>query len=291
MDTITHTLYGIVLYRSINKQDVPPKLRHSFLFTSLVGSQIPDIDVISQFWDTTGQYLMWHRGLTHSLFLVPIWALLLSLICFLLWRTKDRRIFYLGLLAVFIHDTSDIFNAWGTGYFEPLFNTRLTFGTIPIVDLTVWAIILGAFLFAKLRKQVAAHKVFKAAGCLIAAHFLIQSVQGYAIYHSVEDRYEQVALSASFAPWHYQVIGKRGDVVEISDATVWGDPKLVQTLPTATNANLDTLFSQNPAAKTLLQWSPFVVVVDDETRLGIYDPRFFRDGQSFLFEYIEKLPN
>jgi inner membrane protein len=288
MDTVTHTLFGIIMYRSINKQDMSTDMKRSLLFTTLVGSQIPDIDVISQWWDTSGQYLMWHRGITHSVFLIPIWALLLSLVCFFIWRTKDKRIFYTGLFAVFIHDTSDIFNAWGTGYLEPFSHIRLTFGTIPIVDLTVWAIILGAFLFARVRKQVPAPKVFKAAWCLIAAHFLIQSIQGYVIYQSVDDRYEKVALSAEFVPWHYQVIGKKGDVVEISDATVWNDPKLVHTLQTATNADLNELFAKNPAAKTLQQWAPLVVIVDDEKRTGLYDPRFYRNGQSFLFEFIEK---
>ncbi|SNS40315.1 hypothetical protein SAMN05446037_100999 [Anaerovirgula multivorans] len=30
----------------------------------------------------------------------------------------------------------------------------------------------------------------------------------------------------------------------------------------------------------------FVVVVEDDKRLGIYDPRFYRNGESFLFQYI-----
>ncbi|ARU63480.1 hydrolase [Tumebacillus avium] len=288
MDTVTHTLFGIVLYRAINKVEMTPSLKRSFLFTSLVGSQSPDIDVISQLWDTQGMYQMWHRGITHSIFMVPIWAMLLSLICFLIWRTKDKRIFFLGVLAVFIHDTSDIFNAWGTGYFEPFTHARLTFGTIPILDLTIWAIILGGLIFARVRKHIASHKVFKGVWCLITAHIIIQSVQGYAIYQSVDDRYEQVALSAEFAPWNYQVIGKHGDMVEISNATVWSEPEVVYTLPSATKANLDELFEKNPAARTLRQWSPFVVIVDDDKQLGIYDPRFYRNGQSFLFEYIEK---
>jgi inner membrane protein len=54
------------------------------------------------------------------------------------------------------------------------------------------------------------------------------------------------------------------------------------------DANLDYLFSRRPEAKTLYEWSPFVVVVDDGKRLGLYDPRFYRNGQSFLYEYIER---
>jgi inner membrane protein len=31
-----------------------------------------------------------------------------------------------------------------------------------------------------------------------------------------------------------------------------------------------------------------LVVVDDEQRLGIYDPRFYDNGKSFLYEYMGK---
>ncbi|WP_143756758.1 hypothetical protein [Paenibacillus peoriae] len=57
-------------------------------------------------------------------------------------------------------------------------------------------------------------------------------------------------------------------------------------LPSKDEANLDSLFAGNPKAQTLVQWSPFVVVVDDGQRLGVYDPRFYRKGQSFLYEFM-----
>ena len=42
----------------------------------------------------------------------------------------------------------------------------------------------------------------------------------------------------------------------------------------------------NPKAKTLTRWSPFIVVVDNDKQLGIFDPRLYRNGKSFLFEYM-----
>ncbi len=102
--------------------------------------------MISALWDTEGMYQMWHRGITHSIFAVPIFAILLCLLCYLIWKVKDRRIFYVGLLSVLIHNTSDLFNAWGTGYFEPFSSIRVTFGVIPIVDLVVWSLILVGYI-------------------------------------------------------------------------------------------------------------------------------------------------
>lgn len=287
MDTITHTLFGLTIYKSINKEKMNRKMKRSLFFTSLIGSQIPDIDVVSRYFDSQGLYQMWHRGITHSIFLVPIWAALILMFTFLIWRVKDKKVLLIGLFSVFIHNTSDLFNAWGTGYLEPFSSIRITFGTISIIDFFVWLVILIGYLISKFKK-FSAHKVFKIVLVIIATHFFIQSVQGYIIYQKYEETYDQHTLSASFIPWHYQIIGKKGQDVEISDVTLWSKPKIRYKLNSHEQANLDSLFENNPSAKTLYEWSPFVVIVDDDDMLGIYDPRFYRNGQSFLFEYIEK---
>ena len=115
MDTITHTLFGLSLYGSIHKDGMDRRTKRAYLFTTVGASLIPDSDVISQLWDTEGLYQMWHRGITHSIFLTPIWALLFYAICLFFFHVRDRRLFFLGWIAVVIHNTSDLFNAWGTG--------------------------------------------------------------------------------------------------------------------------------------------------------------------------------
>lgn len=287
MDTITHALFGIVIYKSIDKDAMSKEMKRALLFTSLVGSEIPDIDVASQLWDSSGLYLMWHRGITHSLFLVPVWAALLTALAFLFWRVYHKRIFYLGLLAVFIHVTIDNFNAWGTGYFEPFSSGRIALGTVPIIDFVIWGIILLGFAAARMRRW-RGHRVYRIAAGFIVAHVLIQSLQGYLVYQSVKDNYEQVTLAATFVPGSFKAIGKKDNVVEILQASVWRQPRLLHALPTAEQADLQRLFEQNPEAETLFRWSPLVVVVDNERQLGIYDPRFYENGRSFLYEYIEK---
>lgn len=287
MDSITHTLFGLTLYGAVDKRDMHPNMKKAMLLTTVVGSQLPDIDVVSQLWDTEGQYQMWHRGITHSLFMVPVWALLLVVICYLIWRVKDWRIFWMGMLAVFIHSTSDLFNAWGTGYFEPFSSVRVTFGTVPIVDLVIWTIILLGFLVARYGKYVK-HLVYKWVWLVIVIHVMIQSVQGYVVYQNYSDQFEQHALSASFVPWNFSVIGKNENQVDIIQTTAWGRAEHQYTLYSDEKADLEKLFEEVPEAATLYEWAPFVVIVDEDDRLGIYDPRFYRGGQSFLFEYIDK---
>ncbi|MDN7246104.1 metal-dependent hydrolase [Planococcus shenhongbingii] len=287
MDTITHTLFGLTLYGTVDKKEMDKNHKRAYLVTAVGASLIPDIDVISRLWDTAGQYQMWHRGITHSIFVTPLWAALLFLICAVLFKTKDKRLFFLGWLAVVIHDTSDLFNAWGTGYLEPFSNDRITFGTIPIIDLVFWTIMGIAFVLSKKNKKKSPY-YFKMAWILMSLHLIIQSIQGFLIYNQYDGKYDQVALSADFVPWTYSVIVKQDDTVTIFQDNLFQEEKERYVLVSDKGADLDYLFSRRPEAKTLYEWSPFVVVVDDGKRLGLYDPRFYREGQSFLYEYIER---
>ncbi|MBD8069930.1 metal-dependent hydrolase [Bacillus sp. PS06] len=288
MDTVTHTFFGMTLYGAIDKSNDSKAMKKSLIVATIGGSQIPDIDVVSSLWDTEGLYQMWHRGITHSILMVPVWALILTMLCVLLFKVKDyKRLFFISSIAVFIHSTSDLFNAWGTGYFEPLSDTRVTFGVIPIVDIVYLLIMFTTIIITRFKKENS-YKKFRLAWGLMALHVLIQSLQGFILYKDYEKDYDQVALSASFIPWNYTVIGKNANVIDIIDDTLFIKPKHIHTLHSKEDTNLEVLFEMNPAAKTLYQWSPFVVVVDDDERIGIYDPRFYMNGESFLFEYVEK---
>lgn len=287
MDSVTHTLFGLALYGAVDKKHMEKSQKRAYLLTAVGASQIPDIDVISQLWDNEGLYQMWHRGITHSIFLTPLWAALFILLSFLLFKVKDVKLFFLGWVAVIIHNTSDLFNAWGTGYLEPFSNMRITFGTIPIIDFVFWVILGTAFVASKFNK-IKSPSYFKLAWVFIALHVIIQSVQGWMLYNQYEDDYEQIALSAGFIPWTYTVIAKNEGEVNIYQDNLFSERKLQYELTSAEDTDLNVLFSEKPEAKTLTEWSPFVVIVDDGDRLGVYDPRFYRNGQSFLFEYIDK---
>ena len=287
MDTITHTLFGLAIYGAVDKREFSKKEKHALLFTAIAGSQIPDIDVVSQLWDTGGQYQMWHRGLTHSIFMVPLFAMILYGFSRLIWKVKSSFYFWIGALAVFIHNTSDLFNAWGTGYLEPFSSVRVTFGTIPIVDFVFWGILLLSWLVSRYSKRFLKHHVFRAAWGLIILHVIFQTTQGYIIYNQYEERYEEMALSASFVPGQFSVIGKNGEDVSIYKASLFREDSVQYELTSAKEVDLDSLFEKVPEAETLYEWAPFVVIVDDGEKIGIYDPRFYRNGQSFLFEYME----
>lgn len=288
MDTITHTLFGLSLYGAFKNEKETKRYNRALLVSTIGASQIPDIDIVSRFWDTEGLYQMWHRGITHSIFLTPVWALTFFLLSWFLFRIKEKRLFFISWLAVLIHITSDLFNAWGTGYLEPFSHIRITFGTIPIIDFVFWIIMVAAFIISKRSTLWPSQKVYRLAWLVMGLHVIIQSLYGLHLYNQYEGKYKEVALSAGFIPFNFTVIGKSDGIVDIIDTSIIDQDKILYHLKSSEGANLDVLFEKRPEAKTLYQWAPFVVIVDDENYLGLYDPRFYRKGQSFLFEYIEK---
>jgi inner membrane protein len=289
MDSITHTLMGLTTYAAVNTRDMDPLTRKALFASAVAASQIPDIDIFLQFTKSGSiMYQMWHRGLSHSIFMVPVWTSIIYITCYTIWKRKDKSIMYMALLNVLLHIGSDALNAWGTGLFEPFSSRRVTLGVIPIVDLVVWGLIFSGFLFAKVNKAYPSYKVWRTVWILILLHVSVQGVQGYIIHQEAKLQYEKTALSASFKPWNFTVFGKSDNVVTIYDKTIWKEKHIREVMHSKEEADLRPLFEQNPKAEVLMQWSPFVVVVEDDEKLGIYDPRFFRKGQSFLYEYIDK---
>ncbi|MDE0563583.1 metal-dependent hydrolase [Exiguobacterium sp. B2(2022)] len=286
MDTITHTLFGLTLYGAADKRDLQQHEKRALFVTTLVGSQIPDSDVISRLWDTEGMYQMWHRGITHSIFLVPLFALLIYILVRLLFQVTDIRYFWWALLSVFIHNTSDLFNAWGTGYFEPISDVRITFGVIPIVDFVYWGIFLVAWLVA--RKQEVRYKTYRYAWSALVLYVAIQSAQGAYLYQAYADEHDEVALSASFIPTQFTVITKTDENVSLYKDSIYQEATLLYNLTSDEQVSLEPLFEANQEARTLTKWSPFVVIVANEERLGVFDPRFYDGKSSFLYEYIER---
>lgn len=289
MDTITHTLFGLAIYGAVSKEGMSKQEKRALLACSLAGSQIPDIDVISSLWDTEGRYQMWHRGITHSIFLAPLWAGLLAMLARTVFRVKGWFWFWLTLIAVAIHNTSDIFNSWGTGYLEPFSTMRVTFGTIPIVDLVFWLFILSGYITVKYGPGLwPSHQVFRVVWLLIALHVGMQSAQGVWLYQQTADKYDQVTLVADFVPTQFMVVGKKGETVELLKGSVYGGLTLTERLKSDETADKERLFRNNPKARTLTEWSPFVVWEESPERIAVYDPRFYRNGFSFLTEEYRK---
>jgi inner membrane protein len=164
MDTLTHALAGALIGETATRTaqgGLPPGARRG-LFVSLMvaGSNLPDMDFLYSL--ATGSkldYLLHHRGHTHTIFGALLASLLMYGVCaaWIRWRKwnatrSDRRwLAGLALLAPILHMAMDSTNTYGIHPFWP-FNKQWFYGdSVFIVEPTFWAAAMPLFFVLKSR--------------------------------------------------------------------------------------------------------------------------------------------
>src|SRR3990170_7446171 len=147
MDTLTHALSGALLARASASKDAPPRSIPRRVAAGFFAAAAPDLDFVLAFVSPL-VYLEQHRGPTHSVLLLPLWALVLSWILAKLLREPRgwRALYGISALALGAHIAGDLITSFGTLIFAPVSDARYAWGTTFIIDLWFTAIILAGLL-------------------------------------------------------------------------------------------------------------------------------------------------
>mgnify|MGYP001026931706 CR=1 FL=1 len=150
MDPLTHIAAGVSLSRLIHSP--APRVAAA----AAVGfALLPDLDFVLLFVDRVS-YLRHHRGLTHSLFALPVWALLGGLVA---WRLGGRRWFtptvLVGLAVLASHLLLDAATSYGTQLLSPFTRQKFTLDLLFIIDLYLWLILAPGLITGWMRRAPA----------------------------------------------------------------------------------------------------------------------------------------
>jgi inner membrane protein len=150
VDTLTHALSGVLLARATapattDEKTLPIGRR---LLVGFFAAAAPDLDFIIGYAGPV-EYILHHRGVTHSLILLPLWALLLAGLCAVIWRDRPWKA-YFGIIAMCLglHIAGDWITSFGTMVFAPFSDLRVGIGTTFIIDLWFTGIILAGLVAA-----------------------------------------------------------------------------------------------------------------------------------------------
>lgn len=157
MDTLTHALSGALVARLSARSDAPPRSVPRRVAAGFLAAAFPDIDFVIGFLGPV-QYLLNHRGVTHSLLLLPLWAWIVAwLLAKLLREPGGWRAFYgVSALAIGVHIAGDVITSFGTMVLAPFSNWRAGIGTTFIIDLWFSGIILTGLLGSLLWRRTRA---------------------------------------------------------------------------------------------------------------------------------------
>jgi inner membrane protein len=150
MDNLTHTLTGVALSRAGLNRWYP---RASLVL--ILSANAPDIDIVNSLRGSL-IYFENHRGITHSIALAPVIALLPALLACAIGRSMRGWLAAWGLaiIGVASHLLLDWTNAYGIRLLLPFSSQWLRLDLNDIVDLWIWAVLLLAWLAPLLAKLV-----------------------------------------------------------------------------------------------------------------------------------------
>lgn len=131
MDSLTHALTGVVIAKAINDE----KVGNWGTIAGLAVGLFPDSDFVLGLFNRQF-YIEYHRDFTHSLLLIPFYALFFSWLLVKISRRPYFWSFYKICLPVLVsHVILDLLTSYGTMVFSPFFKTRFSWDLVFIIDL------------------------------------------------------------------------------------------------------------------------------------------------------------
>jgi len=289
MDNISHTLTAIALSHAGLRR----KTRFATL-TLVATANLPDIDVVSNFWGTTA-YLEHHRGITHSILGVTLLALVWAWLTYRLGRRAKPKpgpptslgwLLILAWIGTASHLLMDFTNPYGVRPFLPFSARWYAWDIMSIFDpLLLLLLCLGLGVPALLRlvsEEVGARRDRPSRGAIFSLSALVllwglrdvahRRVLGYLESHTYAD---QDALRVGAFPTSANPFAWTG-VVETDGAY---EVMAVNALQGGFDPHATLEFRKPAASRALMDFARFPWAQVDENDFGfdvqIRDLRYY----------------
>jgi inner membrane protein len=172
----------------------------------------PDLDFVISYAGPVA-YLEQHRGVTHSLVLLPLWALLLSWLLAKILREPGgwRALYGVTAMALAAHIAGDLITGFGTDW-------RAALGATFIIDLWFSGIILAGLLASLVFRRTKVPAI--AASVLLAGYVGFQYVQKQRAIDLGEAYAASLGLEGAQVTAHPRPVSPFNWTVFVSDDTV-----------------------------------------------------------------------
>lgn len=155
MDNLTHSLAGALLGQMGLK-----KLTARAMPALIIGANIPDLDAFATVLGT--ESLAVRRGITHGPPAMVLLPLLVVAVIFAWERWRPNQtglpvrfwpLLLVACLGTWSHPALDWLNSYGVRLLEPFSSRWYAGDTIFIVDVWIWATLIGCFLWSRRRER------------------------------------------------------------------------------------------------------------------------------------------
>ncbi|HEX2197439.1 MAG TPA: metal-dependent hydrolase [Burkholderiales bacterium] len=218
MDTLTHALSGALLARATASKDAPPGSLPRRVAAGFFACAAPDLDFVISYAGPIA-YLEQHRGVTHSLLLLPLWALLLAWLLAKVLREPGgwRALYGVCAMALGAHIAGDLITGFGTVVFAPVWDWRAALGATFIIDLWFTGIILAGLLLSLVFRKTKVPAI--AASVVLASYVGFQYMQKQRAIDFGEAYAASIGLQSAQVTAHPRPVSPFNWTVFVSDDT------------------------------------------------------------------------
>jgi len=305
MDSLTQFVLGA----AIGDVVAGKRLGNKAMLWGAVGGTIPDLDVFLNFIYAEPASLMMHRGFSHSIFFAMLAAPLLG---WLLHKADKSASFKLWMNVFFwtiiTHPLLDIFTGYGTGLFVPVWDYRIQFDTISIVDPVYTLPLLIAFVWLLVKGRPFEKRFRKSRTALIvsSAYLLITIIIKLTILFRVDNELERqtiqsekvMAAPAIFNTFLWSVVVQDGDEFKVGYASILDTKPNITFKAIPSQHHLLPAEGQSEEVDILRKFSKgYFVVEKREEELILNDLRFgttrgwIDTSGAYIFSFVIKAEN
>jgi inner membrane protein len=220
MDTLTHALSGALLARATAPDPARTRVTTAArMVAGAVAAAFPDADFFLTYVSPVA-YLTGHRGVTHSILLLPLWAFLLAWCLSRLVRSRSttwRDWIGVCALGVGAHIVGDLITSFGTMIYAPLSDARVAWSTTFIIDLWFSGIIVAGLVASAVFRRSRAPAI---AGLAVLAGYV--GLQAFAHSRAIDFGAEHArragfraaevsAIPRPVSPFNWMVVVAEGD--------------------------------------------------------------------------------
>lgn len=237
MDQLTHTATGLFLSRAGLDRLTPYAAA-----ILMLAANAPDIDIVSAAGGSL-TYLNYHRYLTHSVFMLPLMALLPVLLVRLIARRPLRwgGAYLISAIGVASHLALDSTNVYGVRLLLPISPRWFHLDITSVIDIWIWAMILLALAGPLISRLVSSEIGAKTKGvaarrfAVAALAFLVFYNGGHAVLHAralamLDARVYQGSTPIRVAafpdpvdPWRFRGLAETREFFSVHEMNLRGD--------------------------------------------------------------------
>lgn len=237
MELVTHALLGAGAALASRPARSRLNTRQRLLLGAAAATW-PDIDFAAFPFDPLRFLADWHQGPTHSLLLLPLWALLIAAVFVAATRRRDAfgEAAVVAALGLLTHIAADAVTAYGVMWAYPLSARRFGLGSTFVVDPWIGAIALGGVLLALRLRRRAPAAIALCLVCVVAAGQAGLQQRALAVGHASAQAqgfaYQRLsAFAQPLSPLHWKLIASSATQHQVAHLDLGGGGPWVPAWP------------------------------------------------------------